>query len=127
MTKPRRAKRKRDNEFVLRSAPGPSVASARFAFSSRSCQCYARSRVYDMTITALFFASYADVFGRNQMQVEVPNGSTVGDLLRQLHALDPERRLPPAPLVAVNERYARHDHVLRHGDEVAVIPPVAGG
>jgi molybdopterin converting factor subunit 1 len=80
-----------------------------------------------MTITALFFASYADVFGRAQMDMEVPSGSTVGDLLRRLQALDLDSRLPPAPLVAVNERYARHDHVLRHGDEVAVIPPVAGG
>ena len=59
--------------------------------------------------------------------MEVPNGSTVGELLRHLHSLDPERRLPPAPLVAVNERYARPDQVLRPGDEVAVIPPVAGG
>ena len=80
-----------------------------------------------MTITALFFASYADVFGRSQMEMEVPNGSTVGELLRHLQSLDPERRLPPAPLVPVNERYARPDQVLRHGDEVAVIPPVAGG
>jgi molybdopterin converting factor subunit 1 len=80
-----------------------------------------------MTITALFFASYADAFGRDQVEMEVPNGSTVGDFLRQLHAIDTERRLPPAPLIAVNERYARHDHVLRPGDEVAVIPPVAGG
>jgi molybdopterin converting factor subunit 1 len=80
-----------------------------------------------MTITALFFASYADLFGRAQVEMEVPSGSTVGDFLRQLYTLDPERRLPPSPLVAVNERYARHDLVLRDGDEVAVIPPVAGG
>lgn len=80
-----------------------------------------------MTIMALFFASYADAFGRDHLEVEVPKGSTVGDLVRQLRALDPERRLPPAPLVAVNERYARSDHVLRQGDEVAIIPPVAGG
>ena len=80
-----------------------------------------------MTITALFFASYADAFGRTRLEMEVPHGSTVGDFLRQLQSLDHERRLPPAPLVAVNERYARSDHVLREGDEVAVIPPVAGG
>jgi molybdopterin converting factor subunit 1 len=80
-----------------------------------------------MTITALFFASYADAFGRDRLEMNVPAGATVGDLLRELQALDPERRLPPAPLVAVNERYARHDHILRPGDEVAVIPPVAGG
>ena len=80
-----------------------------------------------MTITALFFASYADAFGRDRLEVEVPAGSTVADLLRQLQHLDHERRLPPTPLVAVNERYARPDQVLRAGDEVAVIPPVAGG
>ncbi|MGQ0712353.1 MAG: MoaD/ThiS family protein [Gemmatimonadaceae bacterium] len=80
-----------------------------------------------MTITALFFASYADAFGRDRLQMEVPTGSTVADFLQQLQRLDHGRRLPPAPLVAVNERYARPDHVLHPGDEVAVIPPVAGG
>jgi molybdopterin converting factor subunit 1 len=80
-----------------------------------------------MTITALFFASYADAFGRDRMELEVPNGSTVGDFLRHLQALDRERSLPASPLVAVNERYAPREHVLRPGDEVAVIPPVAGG
>ena len=80
-----------------------------------------------MTVTALFFASYADAFGRDRLEIDVPAGATVSDLLRELQALDPERRLPPSPLVAVNERYARHDHVLRPGDEVAVVPPVAGG
>jgi molybdopterin converting factor subunit 1 len=80
-----------------------------------------------LTVTALFFASYADAFGRDRLEIDVPAGATVSDLLRELQALDPERRLPPSPLVAVNERYARHDHVLRPGDEVAVVPPVAGG
>ena len=35
--------------------------------------------------------------------------------------------LPPNPLVAVNERYARGDQPLKSGDTVAIIPPVAGG
>ena len=80
-----------------------------------------------MTITALLFASYADAFGRDRIEMEVPNGSTVGDLLRRLLVGDLAHGLPPSPLVAVNERYARQDQVLRPGDEVAVIPPVAGG
>jgi molybdopterin converting factor subunit 1 len=80
-----------------------------------------------VTVTTLFFASYAEAFGRSRIEMDVPAGATVGDLLRELQALDPERRLPPSPLVAVNERYARQDQVLRPGDEVAVIPPVAGG
>jgi molybdopterin converting factor small subunit len=35
--------------------------------------------------------------------------------------------LPPRPLVAVNQGYADYSQALRAGDEVAVIPPVAGG
>src|SRR5947209_4921260 len=35
--------------------------------------------------------------------------------------------LPPVPMVAVNEQYASQDRELRQGDEVALIPPVAGG
>ena len=35
--------------------------------------------------------------------------------------------MPSAPLVAVNEEYARYDRVLVPGDELALIPPVAGG
>jgi molybdopterin converting factor small subunit len=36
-------------------------------------------------------------------------------------------RLPPAPLVAVNESYASLDQAVTEHDEVAIIPPVAGG
>jgi len=36
-------------------------------------------------------------------------------------------RLAPSPAVAVNRRYAKADAELRDGDEVAIIPPVAGG
>jgi molybdopterin converting factor small subunit len=30
-------------------------------------------------------------------------------------------------MVAVNQRYAKWDHVILPDDEVAIIPPVAGG
>ena len=35
--------------------------------------------------------------------------------------------LPPAPLIAINQEYAAPGDVIRTGDEVALIPPVAGG
>ena len=80
-----------------------------------------------MTVTVLLFASYADALGATSMALDVGRDTTVADLLGHLRALPGADRLPPEPLVAVNERYARRDRILAHGDEVAIIPPVAGG
>jgi molybdopterin converting factor subunit 1 len=79
-------------------------------------------------IRALFFASYRDAVGESALQVELPDGATVSDLVRSLRDRgDPFDRLPPDPAVAVNRSYTPADRSLSAGDEVAFIPPVAGG
>lgn len=80
-----------------------------------------------MTVTVLLFASYADAFGTASLDVELPRDSTVRDLVDMVRARPGAERLPSSPLVAVNLQYAGGDHVVREGDEVALIPPVAGG
>ncbi len=80
-----------------------------------------------MTVTVLLFASYADALGAPSVQLQLPPRSTVRDLVSRVLALPGADRLPPAPLVAVNQRYARGDDMIAAGDEVALIPPVAGG
>ena len=80
-----------------------------------------------MTIKVLLFASYADAFGRDALSLDLPEGATVRDVVAHLTGLPGAERLPPRPLVAVNEVYAPAGQQLASGDEVAVIPPVAGG
>ena len=80
-----------------------------------------------MTIRVLLFASYADAFGAPMIPLEVPAGSSVRDVLGSVRADPKALHLPPAPLVAVNAEYAELDQTLAEGDEVAIIPPVAGG
>ena len=80
-----------------------------------------------MTVTLLLFASYADAFGASTLDMELPQESTVGDVLSAVRAHPGANRLPPSPLVAVNQRYATLESIVREGDEVALIPPVAGG
>jgi molybdopterin converting factor subunit 1 len=80
-----------------------------------------------MRLTVLLFASYADAMGGPTVMVDIPPNGTVADLVAKLRELAGGSRLPPSPLVAVNHSYARHDHRLSESDEVAVIPPVAGG
>lgn len=79
-----------------------------------------------MTLTVLLFASYADAIGASEVAVELPAGATVDELLARVTAMAPGARLPRA-LVAVNQRYAAPGQALGAGDEVAIIPPVAGG
>ena len=80
-----------------------------------------------MSVTVLLFASYADALGASSLSMELPEHATVADVLGALRSRAGSERLPPAPLVAVNERYAAVTSAVRDGDEVAVIPPVAGG
>jgi molybdopterin converting factor small subunit len=80
-----------------------------------------------MTITALLFASYADVLGSDRVELTLPPGATVADALADLRRRAGGERLPPKPLTAVNLAYAESSRVLAAGDELAVIPPVAGG
>jgi molybdopterin converting factor small subunit len=78
-----------------------------------------------VTLTVLLFASWSDALGP-QVRVDLPAGSRVKDLLAALSARAAGHALPK-PLVALNQRYARSDAVISAGDEVAIIPPVAGG
>lgn len=73
----------------------------------------------------LLFASWSDALGP-EVEVDLPDGASVADLLQALKARLEGRALP-TPLVALNQQYARPEAVLAAGDEIALIPPVAGG
>ena len=78
-------------------------------------------------VTVHLFASYAESFGAHNLKIDLAPQSTVADLVAELRALPGSFILPPAPRVAVNRKFARSDQRLHPTDEVALIPPVAGG
>ncbi len=81
-----------------------------------------------MLIRVVFFASYRDLVGTGELGLDLPEGTDVSGLVAELRGQgDPFNRLPPFPVVAVNEEYALEDRLLCDGDVVAFIPPVAGG
>jgi molybdopterin converting factor subunit 1 len=81
-----------------------------------------------MLVRTLFFAAYRDLLGVSQLDVDVAEGSTVSQLVAELRGRGGGfQSLPPRPAVAVNRTYSLHDARLAAGDEVAFIPPVAGG
>lgn len=81
-----------------------------------------------MTIQVLLFAAYRELAGVPEMRLQLPQGSRVRDLVELLRARGGGlATLPGDPPVAVNRSYVSADTELREGDEVALLPPVAGG
>lgn len=79
-----------------------------------------------MQLNVLLFASYAEAFGKPSVSVTLPDGASVDDLMSKVRAIAGPAELPPAA-VAVNQEYVDKAYCLAPGDEVAIIPPVAGG
>ena len=79
------------------------------------------------TVTVQLFASYAESFGGSTLQLPLKAGSTVADLLDHLRLLPGASILAHSPRVAVNQKFATADQLVDAGDEIALIPPVAGG
>ena len=81
-----------------------------------------------MEITVRLFASLRERVGQSELTREVESGLTVEGLWIMLAKEFPS--LQPFTgkiLFAVNQAYARGNHRLEVGDEVALIPPVSGG
>ena len=61
-------------------------------------------------------------FGQNAFNLEVPTGTTVGEL-RGILAIDPTIRL----LTMVNHHHELDDWVLENNDRIGIFPPIGGG
>ena len=74
------------------------------------------------------FARYAELVGTTDLVLTVALPATVEAVVAELKARYHGARLIPArPLAAVNLRHVPPDHLLQPGDELALLPPVAGG
>jgi MoaE-MoaD fusion protein len=84
-----------------------------------------------MRVTLLAFGVLRDHLGATGA-LDLPAGSTVGDLVKTCRERAPENGGDNGGLwgsiaVAVNQEYASKTQVLAEGDEVALLPPVSGG
>jgi MoaE-MoaD fusion protein len=84
----------------------------------------------DMQVRVIPFGVLKDWLGPSGATVELPDGSSVAELLGRLST-----SLPPAApaqilrgiAVSVNAEYAQAAKILHDGDEVGLLPPVSGG
>jgi MoaE-MoaD fusion protein len=81
-----------------------------------------------MLITLRFFAVVRERLGTGEMEIELPEGSTIADARAVVDSMAAEA----APLVQrsmamLNQEYSSPEDLLHDGDELAFIPPVSGG
>jgi molybdopterin converting factor subunit 1 len=74
-----------------------------------------------VVVTVRLFAGLRERAGSDRVQVELPEGALVADLLAAMEVA------PRSCVVAINREYADAAAPVREGDEVALVPPVSGG
>lgn len=81
-----------------------------------------------MTVRVLFFSSLRAIVGLDSIDCSVAEGATVAELIASLQEQWPALKdWDEQLLLAVDLAYTSRSHVLRDGQEVALMPPVQGG
>ena len=79
-------------------------------------------------VTVRAFARYAELLGHERFALDLPRGATVADAVAQLRSsVENGQLIPDRPLVAVNLEHVHHDRIVIAGEELAILPPLAGG
>jgi molybdopterin converting factor subunit 1 len=82
----------------------------------------------EIGVRVKFFAAPREALGTGEVEMEIPPGTTVGELIGLLTQEYPVLRSHARFVsVAVNRAYVGMQTELHDGDEVACLPPVGGG
>lgn len=81
-----------------------------------------------MRIGVQFFSQLKELAGAGETELELVEGSTVGDLLAQLYRRHPglekwDRNI----LIGAGVEFVGRDYVLQPNEPIAIMPPVQGG
>jgi MoaD family protein len=81
-----------------------------------------------MNVRVQFYAQLRELLGKNALELELPQGATVRELLEKIYAQKPGLRAQDKSiLVGAGVEFVDRDYQLKPGEEVAIMPPVQGG
>jgi molybdopterin synthase catalytic subunit len=80
-----------------------------------------------VVVSVRLFAGLRERAGTGLIELELPDGASVADLLAAMGATAVGELRPRECVVALNREYAAPDATVEAGDEVALVPPVSGG
>ena len=75
-----------------------------------------------------FYAQLRDLAGIREQDVDLPEGSTVRDLLDQIYVQWPLLRAhDKSILIGAGVEFIDRNYKLKSGEEISIMPPVQGG
>jgi len=81
-----------------------------------------------MKVQVHFFSRLRDLVGTSEMDFEVPERTTAGDLLDTVYSKTPALRdWDKSILIASGLEFVGRDYVVKNGDQISIMPPVQGG
>ncbi len=83
-----------------------------------------------MTVKVRFFAVLKSLVGKSELSLDVQEGSTFGQILGKLKTDFPalgKIMTEGKILISVNQDVVEDGYLLKDGDEIAFLPPFAGG
>jgi len=81
-----------------------------------------------MKVQVHFFSRLRDLVGASEMDFEVPERTTAGDLLDTVYSKTPALRdWDKSILIASGLEFVGRDYVVKNGDQISIMPPVQGG
>ena len=81
-----------------------------------------------MLVTVRFFASHREATGLSSYLADVPDGSSAAQVLDALCGSFPKlATLVASAAFAINREQVKGSASLHDGDELALLPPMAGG
>jgi molybdopterin converting factor small subunit len=81
-----------------------------------------------MKVRAQFFAQLREYIGVHELEVELPQGATVRELLESIYAQRPAlRAYDKSILIGAGLEFVERNYSLNPGEQIAIMPPVQGG
>jgi molybdopterin converting factor small subunit len=81
-----------------------------------------------MKVRMQFYAQLRDLIGSREMDVDLAEGATVGDLLEKIYGQQPDLRShDKSILIGAGVEFVDRNYKLNPGEEISVMPPVQGG
>jgi molybdopterin synthase sulfur carrier subunit len=81
-----------------------------------------------MKVRVQFYAQLRELIGVHELEVEIPQGAIVRELVEEIYAQKPALRAhDKSILIGAGLEFVDRNYKLKSGEEISIMPPVQGG